>query len=204
MAKFYDSFMRRCEIKSLGSWRSELLSKVSGDVLEIGAGTGANLQYYPDTLKTLTLSEPNADMREKLNQCIKSTSKTHIKISADSAEKLNMKDESFDCIVSTLVLCSVNDENICLAEIKRLLRPGGAFYFLEHVSAKHNPKIMKWQRRIEPFWKFTFGNCHLTKDTESTINKSGLLFEELDEVVMRSAPSVIKSVIKGIARKAKT
>ena len=202
MAKFYNSTMKQSETLCLGQWRSELLSKLSGDVLEIGAGTGVNLQYYPDCVHRLVLSEPEPQMYKQLEHCICQSNRKQVQAISDGAEQLELPDESFDYVVSTLVLCSVNNQARALGEVYRLLRPGGAFVFIEHVAAENNPVLLQWQRRWEPFWRFFCGNCHLTKRTLEAIEDIGLQIESLNEVSMLGAAAVAKPTIKGFARKA--
>ena len=202
MAKFYDATMKTSEELCLGRRRAELLKHVRGDVLEIGTGTGVNLQYYPDTTHRLVLSEPDENMRQQLKRRVQASGRTSVEITSDGAGRLDLPDESFDSIVSTLVLCSVNDQTSSLREICRLLRPGGALFFVEHVAAKNNPRLLKWQRFLEPFWIFFCGNCHLTMDTESEIVAAGLTFDQIEKTSMLSPPPVVRPTIRGIARKA--
>jgi len=149
------------------------LGNLSGDVLEIGSGTGLNLKYYPKTVNMLVLSEPDSNMRHILNQRIEESDKDNILMANYHAESIDLPDESFDYVVSTLVLCSVKNPLNSLTELKRLLRPNGQLIFMEHVAADDNPKLLKWQKRIEPFWKWIGCNCHLTRQTENVIKQAG-------------------------------
>ncbi|MCF7847203.1 MAG: class I SAM-dependent methyltransferase [Kiritimatiellales bacterium] len=194
IATFYDAFMRGCERRCLGEWRRELLAEVSGDVLEIGGGTGVNLQYYPKTLRRLVLTEPDPNMRQQLQ-------KSGMTVADFRAEKIDLPDESFDCIVSTLVLCSVDSQAAALNEAFRLIRPGGSLYFIEHVVAPNNEKLARWQKRLEPIWLWVSRNCHLSMDTARAIREAGFEFIRFDAVSMIGAPSIVRSVIKGVARK---
>jgi ubiquinone/menaquinone biosynthesis C-methylase UbiE len=194
IATFYDAFMRGCERRCLGEWRRELLAGVSGDVLEIGGGTGVNLQYYPETIHRLVLTEPDPNMRQQLL-------KSGMTVADFRAEKIELPDESFDCIVSTLVLCSVDSQADALKEAYRLLRPGGALFFIEHVVALDNEKLARWQKRLEPAWLWLSSNCHLAMDTARAIKEAGFEFIWLEEVSMRGAPAIVRPVIKGVARK---
>jgi ubiquinone/menaquinone biosynthesis C-methylase UbiE len=186
--------MRGCERRCLGEWRRELLAGVSGDVLEIGGGTGVNLQYYPETIHRLVLTEPDPNMRQQLL-------KSGMTVADFRAEKIELPDESFDCIVSTLVLCSVDSQADALKEAYRLLRPGGALFFIEHVVALDNEKLARWQKRLEPAWLWLSSNCHLAMDTARAIKEAGFEFIWLEEVSMRGAPAIVRPVIKGVARK---
>lgn len=134
MAKFYDASMKKMEEACLTNWRTDLLSKVQGDVLEIGSGTGANLlSYYPKSIKSLVLTEPDPDMLALLNSNINSSYNGKISAENYAADALKFRDDSFDTVVSTLVLCSVDSPEASFAEIKRVLKPDGKFYFIEHL-----------------------------------------------------------------------
>jgi len=201
MAKFYDAAMKNTEKLCLNQWRSELLGKVQGDILEIGSGTGVNLKHYPDTINHLVLSEPDKNMRHQLNKCIDASGRKDISIANNDAETLEFPDESFDYIVSTLVLCSVKDQFNSLTTLKRLLRPNGKLIFLEHVAAEENTKLLKWQKRIQPFWRFMSGNCHLARNTESVIKQVGFSRIQLEKTSFLGAPSIVGPIIKGVAQK---
>ena len=200
IAKSYDYAMRSTEKKCLHSWRKDLLSQASGDLLEIGAGTGVNLPHYPEAVRRIVLSEPDAQMRKHLQRKTIKKQTDNLDITHWGAESIEMPDASFDTIVSTLVLCSVSSPEISLKEIYRLLRPNGVFLFLEHIISNH-PPTLTWQRRIEPFWSFCAGNCRLTRDTASTINTVGLNIEQLTEAPMTGAPAFVRRTIRGVARK---
>lgn len=201
MAKFYDSAMKNTEKLCLSQWRSELLRKVQGDILEIGSGTGINLKYYPDTINHLVLSEPDQNMRHQLNKRIDASGRKDISIADNDAETIDFPDESFDYVVSTLVLCSVKDQFNSLTRLKRLLRPNGKLIFLEHVAAEENPKLLKWQKRLQPFWRFIAGNCHLARNTESVIKQVGFSMIQLEKTTFLGAPSIVGPIIKGVAHK---
>jgi len=101
MAKYYDKFIKDAEEKGLHDWRRSLLRNISGEVLEIGCGTGANLEFYPETVKHLILAEPSAAMRKKLAEKRIHFKKIPIEISADSAENISLPDSSVDAVIST-------------------------------------------------------------------------------------------------------
>jgi len=112
-----------------------------------------------------------------------------------------MPDESFDAVVSTLVLCSVRDVHGALREIFRVLRPGGRLLFVEHVAAHPDSRRFAWQRRLEPLWKRVAGNCHLTRDTEGALRRAGFQLEGIERESMRKAMPFIRRCIRGVARK---
>lgn len=201
-AAIYDPFMRRSERACLAQWRARLLFEVTGDVVEIGAGTGANLPVYPRALRSLALVEPDPHMRARLQARTHSDGPDVARVVAGDACSLPLPDGSADVVVSTLVLCSVPDVARALAEAKRVLRPGGRFVFLEHVAAEDRPDRLAWQRRIEPLWKRVAGNCHVTRRTESAIVAAGFDVERVERESMRRALPWIRPTIRGVAIRA--
>jgi len=201
MAKFYDSAIKKVEENCLSHWRRELLGNLSGDVLEIGSGTGVNLKYYPKTVNKLVLTEPDSNMRHILNKRIEESDRDNISMAHYHAESIDLPDESFDYVVSTLVLCSVKNPLNSLTELKRILRPNGQLILMEHVAADDNPKLLNWQKTVEPFWKWIGCNCHLTRQTEILIKQAGFNSIQIEKVSMLGAPSLVKPMIKGIAQK---
>lgn len=201
MAAVYDGFMKKSEEACLAQWRAELLRDVSGSVLEIGAGTGATLTLYPKNVTLLVMAEPDAHMRRKLAQKIAAAGEARVEISDASIERLPFPAETFHAVVSSLVLCSVPDQAAALAEIRRVLKPGGRLVFLEHVAADSNPARLKWQGRIEPVWKHLMGNCHLTRRTETALLAAGFELEAVKRESIRKALPIVRPSIRGVARK---
>ena len=200
MAKFYDASMKKMEAACLSAWRAELLANVSGDVLEIGSGTGANLPYYPQSVRRLVLSEPEPHMLALLKHNIRNAHGNNCTAKHSSADQLDFPDSSFDAIVSTLVLCSVESPERTLGEIRRVLKRGGRFYFIEHVLAKDAPHLIKWQKLVQPLWVTMCGNCHTARDTEQHISDAGFRFDIIEKVRASGAPSIVSPTIKGVAR----
>jgi ubiquinone/menaquinone biosynthesis C-methylase UbiE len=197
-AALYDRLMAGVEEAGLTTWRAELLSPLHGSVLEIGAGTGRNVSLYPATVTTLVLAEPDRHMRAQL-QKVAGALNHEVTVVDAPAERLPFDDACFDAVVSTLVLCSVADQHGALAEIHRVLRPGGALVFIEHVAAEDRPRRLRWQRRIEPCWRVLAGNCHLTRHTEEAIDAADLRVTEIERASMRKAPPVVRPTIRGRA-----
>lgn len=200
MALIYDRFMRASEEACLGQWRSELLSDLSGDVLEIGAGTGANLSRYPATVRRLVLVDDDRHMLAKLERRAAALGRTDIEVREASAVALPFSAGSFDAVVSTLVLCSVPDADAVLREIRRVLRPGGAFVYLEHVADDEGSARFAWQQRFEPVWKRVAGNCHLTRRTGDAIRRAGFVVEGERHESMRKALPIVRPTVRGVAR----
>lgn len=200
-AFFYDRVMAGTEEACLKKWRNGLLEQVSGEVLEVGAGTGANIGFYTRNVTRLVLSEPDKHMRKRLQQQAQSNSLKNTRIIGGSAEKIESEDESFDCVVTTLVCCSVANLETSLKEFHRVLKPGGNFVFLEHVAAADGTSRRRWQNRINPLWKTFMGNCHLNRETEQAIVATGFDIIQIERESMRKAPSIVRPTIRGLARK---
>lgn len=201
MAKFYDKIMHEAEEKSLRKWREDLLKNISGDVLELGCGTGANLEFYPDTVKRLVLLEPSIHMRQKLQEKVVNYKQANIEILDDTAECISLPDASFDAVVCTLVLCSVNHVEKALSEIYRVLRPQGKLFLIEHVAATHDITRYRWQLRLAWVWKSIFDGCHLTRHTEEAVTQAGFQFVNINRESMCGVPAIIRPSIRGVATK---
>lgn len=201
MAALYDRSLAATEEACLRAWRKELLAGLSGEVLEVGPGTGLNLAHYPDAVTRLVLAEPDRFMRRRLQERLDVSNKSRVEVADAAFEHLPFPDESFDYVVSTLVLCSVDDPAASVAEVTRVLKPGGGFVFLEHVAAETKPARLKWQGRLEPIWKRMMGNCHLTRRSADTIAAAGLTLEDPTRESMRKAVPWVRPTIRGVARK---
>lgn len=200
-AYLYDKVMADTEAACLQQWREDLLKTVSGRVLEIGAGTGANLAFYDHKQVELTLCEPDAIMRKQLLKKIHDQQLTNIHTSTDGAEVIQAESNSMDYVVSTLVCCSVTDLSKSLKEIKRILKPGGKFVFLEHVAAQSGTGRRKWQNIINPVWRKLAGNCHLNRDTQQAILEAGFSIQAIESESMRKAMALVRPTIRGMAVK---
>lgn len=201
MSSIYDRFMRNAEEACLGAWRADLLRGLSGAVLEIGAGTGANLRHYPSSVTRLVVTEPDPHMLGRLRARAAADAPPRTELLRASSDALPFEDGSFDAVVTTLVLCSVLDPRATLSELARVLRPGGALLYLEHVAAEDRPDRLAWQRRIEPVWKHVAGNCHLTRRTSDTIRAAGFEVEREVRESMRKSLFFTRPTVRGLARK---
>lgn len=200
-AIIYDRFMRQSEEACLRAWRAELLSPLTGDVLEIGAGTGVNLEHYGASVTRLVMTEPDRHMRRRLVERVEAGA-GRVEVLGAPGHSLPFPDGSFDALVSTLVLCSVADPAAVLAEARRVLRPGGRLVFIEHVAAEEGSSRHRWQRRLEPAWKLLADGCHVTRRTDVAIARAGLDIETLKRQSVRKALPIVRPSIRGVARRA--
>lgn len=198
-ASLYDWMMQGVEEDCLREWRGDLLAGAEGRVLEIGGGTGANLEAYPEAVTELVVVEPDDRMRAALRGKLSECSGYETRLVEGKAERLPFEESTFDTAVSTLVLCSVQDPEVALGEIRRVLRPGGRFLFLEHVAAVDHPGRRRWQTWIEPVWKRLLGNCHLTRETGQNIRQSGFVMDRLSREEMCRAPGIVRPTVRGVA-----
>jgi ubiquinone/menaquinone biosynthesis C-methylase UbiE len=178
--------------------KRSLISGLTGRVLEIGPGTGANLEYYPEEL-LLTGLEPNPHMQQYLREKAGRLGR-QIDIITGAAEEIPLEDESMDGVVSTLVLCSVTDVQQALHEIKRVLKPGGTFLFIEHVAAPKHTFLRRIQRWIKPLWRRMADGCKPERETWKAIKKAG--FDEVEVEHFRLSLPVVGTHIMGRAMKA--
>jgi len=195
----YDRGFKGAEDAGLREMRSELLAQARGRVLELGAGTGLNLGLYPRTIETLTMVEPDPHMTKQLRQKLADSGKSaQISVVEAPGEDLPFPDGSFDTVVVTLVLCTVPDQAATLAEIKRVLAPGGALLFLEHVRA-HDEGLAKWQDRLEGPWKFLADGCRCNRDTVAAIGAAGFELGEVEQGELPKLPALVRPLVRGSA-----
>ncbi len=168
-AALYDHMIRPCESGWLGAQRADLLAGLTGTVLDVGAGTGANLPHYRDADRVL-LAEPDPAMRRRLIVKLDRAS-VPVEVDDSPAERLPYPDGSCDVVVFTLVLCTVADPDQALAEARRVLVPGGSMIVLEHVRG--SGRVARWQDRLAPTWSRLAAGCQLNRDTAAAIERAG-------------------------------
>lgn len=199
-ARVYDRAVAATEEACFQAWRAELLADLSGTVVELGAGSGANLAHYPAAVERLVVTEPEPVMLSQLRGRLDRVDVgIDVAVQRASAASLPLGDDEADAVVATLVLCSVPDQAAVLAEVRRVLRPGGRFVFLEHVAAEDRPDRLRWQRRLDPAWSFVAGGCRLTRRTEAAISEAGFVLGEVTHESARKAVPVVRPTIRGSA-----
>ncbi|MSV45556.1 MAG: methyltransferase domain-containing protein [Actinobacteria bacterium] len=182
----------------LADKRREALAEASGEVLEIGAGTGLNLAAYPrQGITRLVCTEPDRAMSRQL-EARSSDAPVAVEVVAASAEKLPFADDSFDCVTGTLVLCEASSPKAALAEIARVLRPGGRYLFLEHVRSS-DADHARMQDRWAPLWRLMAGGCNCNRDTLATISGSPLTVDRAEVGRFPKAPKIVKPLLIGSA-----
>ena len=197
-AAMYDSFMSKAERDLLGDLRRTQLTEAHGDVLEIGAGTGANLPAYGTEVRTLTLTEPQPPMLKRLQKRVDTAELPGpVTVLRAPAEDLPFDDDSFDTVVSTLVLCGTTDQQRALREVRRVLRPGGALLFVEHVRYDDPPRArhqdrMNWLNRV-------IVCCDCNRPTLTSIRDAGFTVGDVRELTMPHAPKFVGPVLAGSA-----
>jgi ubiquinone/menaquinone biosynthesis C-methylase UbiE len=175
-AAAYDPLTRPLERAVLAEHRARLLAGLDGQVLDVGAGTGANLPYLRRATRVVA-AEPDTAMRRRLAARLAQVA-VPVEVSSDPAEQLRYPDASFDAVVFTLVLCSVTSPDRALAEARRVLRPSGRLIVLEHVRGVGT--LARWQDRLTPLWSLLNAGCHPGRDTSAAIERAGFTFERAE------------------------
>jgi ubiquinone/menaquinone biosynthesis C-methylase UbiE len=199
-ARFYDRSMAASEEAGLTQRRAALLARARGRVLELGAGTGLNLGHYdPSAVTELVLTEPEEPMLRRLGPRAAASDPRASAVRA-AAEELPFADASFDTVVSTLTLCTVDDVPAALTEARRLLVPGGRLLFLEHVRSG-DARAARRQDRLTPLWRRVAHGCHPNRDTLAAIEAARFEIERVDHDRFPKAPRIVEPLISGVAVK---
>ncbi len=201
-ARVYVRVAAAAEKRGQSEHRAELLRGLSGRVLELGAGNGMNFRHYPGRVRELVAVEPESRLRQAARDNA-AQAKIPIRIVDGVASRLPFAESSFDAGVVCLVLCSVPDQAQALAELYRVIRPGGELRFYEHVLAT-TPGRARLQRLADRlFWSYISGNCHASRDTLSAISLAGFQVEACRRLMFSSSPlfAWTKPHVLGVARR---
>jgi SAM-dependent methyltransferase len=198
VAATYDRFLAGAEEAGLARLRASLLATAGGRVLEIGAGTGANLPHYGPAVTELVVTEPDAHLAARLSRKLGAAPRPARVVRA-AAESLPVAPASVDVVVSTLVLCSVRDPARALAEVRRVLRPAGRLLFLEHVRSDE-PRLACWQDRVDGPWAWLLRGCHPNRDTVAAVRAAGFEVTDLARAELPKAPALARPLRVGSAR----
>lgn len=200
-ARFFAAMAKGAEKSGVGAHRDELLADLEGRVIELGAGSGLNFSHYPPAVAEIVAVEPEAYLRGVAEKAA-TRAGTRVRVMDATADQLPGPDGSFDVGVASLVLCSVPDQASALAELYRVIRPGGELRFYEHVRAA-TPKRARLQDRLDRVWPRFGGGCHPNRRTEEAIEAAGFVIEECRRFVFQPCflEAPVAPLILGRARR---
>jgi ubiquinone/menaquinone biosynthesis C-methylase UbiE len=198
-AALYEPFLWVGERTGVRAHRKELLGRSAGCVLEIGAGTGLNLEHYPDDIDGLVLAEPDAAMRRLLAKRL-ARSRRQAQLVDAPAERLPFPDGSIDTVVSTLVLCTVDAPDLALQEIARVLKAEGQLLFIEHVRSE-SARLARWQDRLADPWRRFARGCRCNRATSELMAACGFELDQAGHASWRAMPPIVRPLVIGRAHK---
>lgn len=194
-AAVYDTINSPVERQILGPRRAELVGELTGEVLDVGAGTGANLPHYRRAARVVA-AEPDPAMRARL-VARQGEATVPVEVSDAGAEALPFADARFDAAVCTLVLCTIGDPDRALTELRRVLKPGGRLVVLEHVRATDG--LAAWQDRLAPLWSRLAAGCRPNRDTHAAIERAGFGFERFESFEPLPRWVLTRTMLQGVA-----
>jgi ubiquinone/menaquinone biosynthesis C-methylase UbiE len=175
------------------------LEPARGETLEIGFGTGLNLLYYPEAVTRLTAIDSENMLEDRVGKRVAACRFPVTRMRLDAQGRLPFEDRSFDTVVTTLTLCSIPDTAAALAEIRRVLKPGGKFVFFEH-GRSDDPKVAKRQDRFNPIQKIIGAGCNMNRKIDELIENAGFEITTLDRFLAPNAPRILAEMYRGVAR----
>jgi ubiquinone/menaquinone biosynthesis C-methylase UbiE len=186
-----------CGMKVTEPLRQRVCEGLTGDVLEIGFGSGHNVPHYPDAVASVAAVEPS-DVGWKLAQGRLAGATIPVNRSGLDGQSLPLPDDSCDSALVTYSLCTIPDAHTALLEVRRVLKPGGTLHFLEHGLAP-DESVRRWQHRLEPLEKAIFGGCHLTREPLEMLKSADFAIREVDSFYEDGAPKTHGATSLGIA-----
>ncbi len=186
-----------CGLKMNDPLRQRVCDGLEGDVVEIGFGSGLNIPFYPAGVSRVSAVEP-ADIGWRLAQKRLAATQVPVERSGLDGQSLPFPDDSFDTALSTWTMCTIPDIDAALAELRRVLKPGGRLHFIEHGLAPDEP-VQRWQHRLEPVQKRVWGGCHLTRAIVPLLKNAGFTIRDLDEFYEDGAPKFLAADSLGVA-----
>ncbi|HEY5709623.1 MAG TPA: class I SAM-dependent methyltransferase [Solirubrobacterales bacterium] len=193
----YDGLMKSTEEAGMREIRRETLAAARGRTIDIGAGTGINVELYPEAVTELVLAEPDEHMLNRLRPKVPGWGR-EVSVVQAGAGSLPFDDDSFDTAVFTLVLCTVPDPRAALSDAARVLKPGGKLLFVEHVRSE-DPSLARWQDRLEGPWRFLGDGCHCNRDTVASIEASPFEMEKVEKGELPKSPPLVRPLVHGSA-----
>ena len=189
-----------CGSEKIMDLRGDVIPLAQGKVFELGCGAGANQPFYdPARVSSFTAIEPSSKLIEFAREAAAAKG-WEADIQHGYGENIPFPDESFDTVVCTFTMCSVHDHSRSLAELRRILKPGGTFLFAEH-GRSPDRGIARWQERIDPLWSKLTGNCHLSRPVTSAVEKAGFVATPIAQRY-RDGPRIMSWMEWGSAVKA--
>ncbi len=185
-----------CSQPPMTKLRSRYVSQAAGRVLEVGIGSGLNLSHYGCAVESITGVDPAEALTRKAKERADRI-RAEVAVIGVSGESIPVRSESFDTVVCTWTLCSIPDPQAAIAEMYRALKPDGKLIFVEHGQSPE-PKISKWQHRIEPYWKVVAGGCHLTRRIDDLVTAGGFEIKSFESGYQKG-PKIAAFMMHGIA-----
>ena len=178
--------------------RKKALAGVTGDVLEVGFGSGHNLPCYPGSVQRVVAVDPSTESAKLASKRI-AAARFGVEYLPLEGEKIAAPDASFDSVVSTFTLCTIPDPGTALSQMRRVLKPGGRLFFVEH-GRSPDPNVQRWQDRLNGFQRFTCGGCNMNRDIERLVRDAGFDFDEIDKYYLDGQPKILAFMTRGVAR----